>query len=130
MVVRLVTDPADQVVSAMWSEWGSRRQPIAAPTLLPYEVTTALYCYQKLGYMTSEAAELVLEAALALPVRLYGDAELHKYARRLAERFSLPAAYDAHYLALAEWLNGEFWTTDSRLARVVQSTLPWVHLVQ
>jgi len=130
MVVRLVTDPADQAVSAMWSEWGSRRQPIAAPALLPYEVTNALYRYQKLGYMTSESVELLLKAALALPVKLYGDLELHECARGLAERFSLPAAYDAHYLALAEWLNGEFWTTDIRLARVVQSALPWVHLVK
>jgi predicted nucleic acid-binding protein len=48
----------------------------------------------------------------------------------MAERFSLPAAYDAHYLALAEWLGGQFWTADGRLARRIQASLPWVHLVE
>jgi len=91
MVVRLVTDPADQAVSAMWSEWGSRRQPIAAPALLPYEVTNALYRYQKLGYMTSESVELLLKAALALPVQLYGDVGVHERARCVAGRVSLSA---------------------------------------
>ena len=47
----------------------------------------------------------------------------------LAERFSLPAAYDAHYLALADWLGGEFWTADRRLARAVHDELPWVRVV-
>lgn len=48
----------------------------------------------------------------------------------MADKFSLPAVYDAHYLALAELLEGEFWTADGRLARTVQSSLPWVHLVE
>jgi predicted nucleic acid-binding protein len=48
----------------------------------------------------------------------------------LADQFSLPAAYDAHYLALAELLEGEFWTADGQLARRVQPSLPWVHLVE
>jgi hypothetical protein len=42
---------------------------------------------------------------------------------------SLPAAYDAHYLALAERVGAEFWTTDRRLANKVREALPWVHLL-
>jgi predicted nucleic acid-binding protein len=130
MVVRLVADPADKLVRALWAHWAERRQPIAAPALLPYEVTNALYRYQKLGYMTSESVESALKAALALPIRFYADLDLHEDARRLAERFSLPSAYDAHYLALTEWLSGEFWTIDGRLAHAVQPSLSWVHLVE
>jgi predicted nucleic acid-binding protein len=48
----------------------------------------------------------------------------------LADRFALPAAYDAHYLALADWLGGEFWTADRRLAKAVGEALPWVRLVE
>jgi predicted nucleic acid-binding protein len=48
----------------------------------------------------------------------------------LAERFSLPAAYDAHYLALADWLGGEFWTADRKLVRAVEDELPWVRVVE
>jgi len=38
----------------------------------------------------------------------------------LAARFSLPAIYDAHYLALAERLGSEFWTADRRLGQAAQ----------
>jgi len=60
----------------------------------------------------------------------YGEPDLHWRAVELAARFSLAAAYDAHYLALAEHLGGEFWTADGRLARMVQASLPWVHLME
>ena len=67
---------------------------------------------------------------LDMPVRLHDEAPLHERALALADRFALPAAYDAHYLALAEHLEAEFWTTDRRLTVKVQSSLPWVHLVE
>ncbi len=130
LVVRLVADPADTLVRKQWEQWDSGRRQLAAPTLLPYEVTNALYRYQTLGLLSATSVQLALKAALALPIRLYGDAEIHQRAVRLAERFSLPAAYDAHYLALAEWLGGEFWTADGRLAQSVQRALPWVQLVK
>jgi len=55
---------------------------------------------------------------------------LHWRVIELAERLSLPAAYDAHYLALAAQLRGEFWTADAKLARAVRAELPWVRLVE
>jgi hypothetical protein len=44
----------------------------------------------------------------------------------LAHQFSLLATYDAHYLALAESHNCEFWTADTRLLRAVGDKLSWV----
>jgi predicted nucleic acid-binding protein len=96
--------------------------------LFPCEVADALYRYRELGYMTSTAAELAFKAVLSLELDLDGEPELHRRALELANRFSLPTAYDAHYLALAELLEGEFWTADAGLARAVQSSLDWVHL--
>jgi predicted nucleic acid-binding protein len=107
---------------------GHRRT--ATPTLLYYEVAIALYRYQKLGFMSAASVQLAFRAALALPLELYGEADLHWRALDLAEKLSLPAAYDAHYLALVELLGGEFWTADGQLARTVQASLPWVHLVE
>jgi predicted nucleic acid-binding protein len=129
LVIRLVADPKDESVRRLWEQWDVEKRQLAAPTLLYYEVTNALYRYQKQGLMSTSAVRLALKAAFSLPLRLHGEADLHWQALDLAERFSLPAAYDAHYLALAEWLGGEFWTADRRLARAVQTTLPWVHLV-
>jgi predicted nucleic acid-binding protein len=130
LVIRLVADPDDEAVRQLWERWDADRRLIAAPTLLTYEVSNALYRYHRADMMTLATVRLALKAALALPVRLYGEPALHHRARDLAARFALPAAYDAHYLALADWLGGEFWTADRRLGGVVQEDLPWVHVVE
>ncbi len=130
LVIHLVADPRDETVWRLWEQWDAEKRPLAAPTLLYYEVTSALYRYHKLGLMGTSSVRLALKAALSLPLHLHGDADLHQRALSLAERFSLPAAYDAHYLALAEWLGGEFWTADQRLAQAVQTALPWVHMIE
>ena len=44
----------------------------------------------------------------------------------MAQQFSLPSAYDAHYLALAESRQCECWTADERLWNTVKNALPWV----
>ena len=129
LVIRLVADPDDELVRSTWERWDAEHRRIAAPTLVFYEVANALYRYQRARMMSSSAVRLALKAAQALPLRLYGEPELHTRALDLAERFSLPAAYDAHYLALADWLGAEFWTADLRLARVVQDELPWVRVL-
>lgn len=128
LVIRLVADPSDELVRSTWERWHEEHRRIAAPTLLFYEVSNALYRYQRAGMMSAAAVRLALRAALALPLQLYGEPDLHGRALDIAERFSLPAAYDAHYLALAEWLGAEFWTADRRLARAVQDELPWVRV--
>jgi predicted nucleic acid-binding protein len=129
LVVRLVSDPTDNTVHPLWEQWDSDRRQICAPTLLYYEVANALYRYQKLGYLGASSVQLAFRAALALPIQLYSEPDLHWRALEMAEWLSLPAAYDAHYLALAEWLGGQFWTADGRLVQRVQASLPWVHLV-
>ena len=52
---------------------------------------------------------------------------LHQRAWELARHFNRPAAYDAHYLALAEMADCPFWTADKRLFNVVRNELEWVH---
>ncbi len=64
---------------------------------------------------------------MALPISTDTDKELHRQAFDLAEQLHLPAAYDAHYLALAKSQDAEFWTLDQRLAQAC--SLEWVKLV-
>jgi predicted nucleic acid-binding protein len=130
LVIRLVADPRDESIRRLWEQWDAEKRQLAAPTLLYSEVTNALYRYQMQGLLSGSAARLALKAAFSLPLRLHDEADLHWQALDLTERFSLLDASDASYLALAEWLGGEFWTADRRLAQAVQTALPWVHLVE
>ena len=90
-------------------------------------MTNALRRDAAIGWLSPADVGALLEIALRLDIELVGDSELHRRALQLAETLSLPAACDAHYLALAERLGAEFWTADARLVRAVQNTLPWVH---
>jgi predicted nucleic acid-binding protein len=128
LVIRLVADPSDEAVRQLWAGWDAAHRQLAAPGLIYYEVANALYRYQQLGYMTASSVGSALDAALALPLRPCHDVDLHRRAVALAQRFALPAAHDAHYLAVAERLDGELWTANRALAHAVQSELPWVHL--
>lgn len=129
LVVRLIADPQDTLVREQWQQWEVDGHTLAAPSLLYYDTANALYQYQRHGYLTAESVRLAQEAALSLPLTLHGDPELYREAVRLAQRLSLPATYDAHYLAVAERLGAELWTADKRLFQTVQDTLPWVRLI-
>lgn len=127
VVVRLVVaaDESERVHEIV-SSWQTDRRGLAAPALLHYEVANALYRYEQMGQLAAEEVQQALDAALALPIALAGDAALHLEAVLLARRLGLSATYDAHYLALAERLGAEFWTGDRRLVRQVGGSLPWV----
>ena len=129
LVVRRLTQPHNEPVRQAWESWIAAGRGFVAPLLLRYEVTNALHRLRRSGVIGDQAAGLTLAAALALPINLVTDADLHDGALAFAARFDLPAAYDAHYLALAEREGIEFWTADQRLANKVRPALPWVHLV-
>ncbi|MCP4357062.1 MAG: type II toxin-antitoxin system VapC family toxin [Chloroflexi bacterium] len=129
LVIRLVADANDELVHHLWERWDTEKKSLIAPHLLYFEVSNALHQYQKHGYLSPHAVGLALQAALALDIKLQGTNNLHQHALKIARRHALPAAYDAHYLALAQQFDAEFWTADRRLVHTVQNTLPWVHFV-
>jgi predicted nucleic acid-binding protein len=131
LVVQLVVGgtQADKI-SDLWQTWLDESRPLVAPTLLYCEVSNAIYRYFVHEYLLPEAADEALMAALSLDISLYEDQELHHRSLELARRFSLPATYDAQYLALSERLGAEFWTVDRRLAQVASAALTWVHLIE
>lgn len=130
-VIRLLeSGEPDSAAIRLWVEWHEAERPVVAPTLLYYEVTNALRRYVAHGMLLPQEADKLLDTALKLDITLYGDAELHRRALKLAKAFSLAAAYDAHYLALAERLGAEFWTADKRLVQAVQKAMPCVRLLE
>lgn len=90
---------------------------MVAPILLPYEVANALHRYVLGGFLSKPQAEAFLEGALRLNIRLMGEKDLHLRALTLAQALGVQAVYDAHYLALAEKLQADFWTADGKLVR-------------
>jgi predicted nucleic acid-binding protein len=129
-VIHLVAFPDHVAVQDRWSQWDEKKQSIVAPSLLYYEVTNGLYRYQKQRFLSAVTVEIALQAALALPIELISDPQLHVRATLIASRFNLAAAYDAHYLALAEWLEVDLWTMDKRLVKALEPyQLAWLHLM-
>ena len=130
VVVRLVLFTEDEI-QTLWKKWTSQETRLVAPTLLHYEVVNSLYRYQKHGQISHVSLDRALQAALALPIELIDDDDLHRRAMLLAAQYELPAAYNAHYLALSEWMNIELWTADTRLVNTLKPyKLSWVKAIE
>ncbi|HLH72158.1 MAG TPA: type II toxin-antitoxin system VapC family toxin [Chloroflexota bacterium] len=103
-------------------------QPLA-PALLAYEVASALYKRVCRDELSLELAQERLADLLERGPVLDFDPLLHQQALSLAHRFGQSASYDAHYLALAQREQCEFWTADERLWNAVCQDLPWVRWI-
>jgi len=109
---------------ALWDSWLEQDREIVAPRLLAYEVTSALWRKVVHGLLTAEEGQRVVRAALEMGVVFIDPPGLSERAFELAARFRRPAAYDAHYLALADYLECPFWTADERLYNAVRADFP------
>jgi predicted nucleic acid-binding protein len=103
--------------------------PIVAPALLRFEVTNIVRQRMRRERLPLPLAQQRLNTFLAVPVRLLVPEGLHNRALSLAETFELPAAYDAHYLALAEEFGYTLWTDDQRLLNALRRRLPFVRWI-
>ena len=102
-------------------------EPIVAPPLLPLEITNVLrHRMRAEGGPSLVQATALLDTFLAFAIDYHNPPGLHQRALALADAHGLPAAYDAHYLALAEHLGCDFWTDDRRLLRQVGENLAFV----
>ncbi len=130
-IIRYLTSKdTESIYQQYWSQWKADGSTLIAPTLIMYEVLNAFHRASLAGQMTSDEVEEFLERGLNLGLRFYGDAQLHREALKMAQKYNLPATYDAHYLALAERLEVELWTADKRLYNPVRDSLDWVHLIE
>ena len=123
--------PLSSHVEAHWKSWIDADIRISAPRLWLNEVTSAIHNAFMLKEISEASAQDALNAALSLGVELFDeDAVLCQSAFSFATRLEQLAAYDSFYLALAERLDAEFWTTDKRLANGArQLGATWVHWI-
>ena len=127
VLIKLVVAEEDSDrADALWEQWKEDGVKVVAPALLLFELTSVLRNKVHRGLLNLEEGGKAFDAVHQLPVQVLTPSNLHRRAWELATRFNRPAAYDAHYLALAEMMNCEFWTADERLFNAVRDELSWV----
>jgi predicted nucleic acid-binding protein len=130
-VIKLgIPEAGSDQVEDLWREWHHKGREIVAPHLLHCEIVSVICHAVNRGRITPEEGLQVLEHLLALPIRFLAPEGLHISACNIAMEWGQPAAYDAHYLALAQNLGCELWTGDRKLYQTVREKMPWVRLVQ
>ncbi len=121
----LEEDDSNQA-QALLESWGREDRRPSAPHLLPAEVTNVLHQQVVKGELTVPGAVTLIDDLQSL-VDLHSLPHLHGRALELASELGQGAAYDCHYLALAEALDGELWTADERFHRAASPAFPFVH---
>lgn len=102
---------------------------IIAPPLLLSEVANVIRQRRRQGRLDLDEARALLAQLLAVPVSLQAPETLYDRALVLAEQYSLPAIYDALYVALAEIRDVTLWTADQRLLRALGGRLSFVRWI-
>lgn len=113
-------------LARLWRKEGIR---IAAPYLMPVEVTNALHRRVVRGEITLEEAAYRVKTLLSSGLELHEPPDLHGRALELASQLRQGAVYDVHHLALAETLDCDLWTADEKFFRAAgpaATNLRWI----
>lgn len=124
----VLSEPDSGPALAVLKEWANDGKEIIAPMLFTYEATNVIYRRVVRNLLTYKEAAQSLTDLFAIDISLNasGYEGISTQAMALADRFHLPAVYDAHYLALAMRENCEYWTADTKLWNAVKGKLDWV----
>lgn len=121
--------PEQSRLRAMADEWRKDGATLVAPDLWLYEFTSAVAKAVHFEVLTDDEGRRALHLLHRLGVRLVPpDAAQAALAYDWTLRLHRAAAYDSFYLALAETLGADLWTTDRRLGNAVD--LPWVRVLE
>lgn len=130
LVVRFVTNPAAANVAELWNRWLASSIEVIAPSLFRFEVTNAIHLFGKASKLSLAGTSKLLDNALGLGLFFVDHPEIHMRALSISHELNLPAAYDAHYLALAESEGVELFTNDHRFFNVARHRFSWITLVE
>ena len=117
----LVEEENSDRATALARLWDDEGTQVAAPPLMPFEVANALHRRVLRGEITVGIASDLMQDLMSLGITYHATPNLHSRALALATQLKQGAAYDAHYLALAESLGCEAWTADQRFYRAANS---------
>jgi predicted nucleic acid-binding protein len=129
IVSLLIPERYSNPATRLWETWIKKDHRIIAPSLLGYEVTSAIYRKVYRGLIASEDGQAALAHFLDLNIELVYNPDLHLAASLLARQFNRPNPYDAHYLALSNYRNCQLWTADEKFYNTVKGnviSIKWV----
>jgi predicted nucleic acid-binding protein len=123
-----LNEPGSSTALALLANWTDRGIEVLAPALLAYEVTNALYRHVRKGDIPFDDARRGLTEIIFKVVGFdfSENSDFNIRAMELGQQFGLPAAYDSHYLALAERRGCELWTADLRMWNGTRGKLAWL----
>ncbi len=130
LVVKWIIDEEDSdLARAIVRSWHNAGTTPVAPYLMPAEVANALHRRVVRDEMSIESASRRMDALYSFEVGLRQTPGLHVRAIELANQLGQGAAYDSHYLALAQTLDCDLWTADAsfvRAARPLAANVRWI----
>jgi predicted nucleic acid-binding protein len=126
----LVPDALTPQARVLRRTWFAEGTTIIAPPLFRPELTSAIRRWLYTGDIDDARARSALGRSLRLPVYLEdaGDA-LQLRAFDIATELNMPRAYDAQYIAIAEFHECALWTADRRLVNTARRKFRFVHWV-
>ncbi len=119
----LVREEHTDKALAILRAWNDEEVTPAAPHLLPFEVANALHRKVLRGELSVGDTARMISQLFSSGLELHQTAGLHVRALELASELGQGAAYDAHYLALAERVGCELWTADERFYRAASPSI-------
>jgi predicted nucleic acid-binding protein len=125
----VIEDHTDRAL-ALYNATVDIGESFVAPSLMLFELTNIVRKrMREPGALSMGEGRALLTRMLAFPIEILSPPGMHQLALGIADAYGLPAAYDAHYVALAQHQNYVFWTADRRLVRQVQPGLPFVRWI-
>ena len=124
LAVKWLVEEADSdKAHAALQSWVAQDITRIAPHLMPFEVANALHRRVLRGELNVGDSIRMMARLLASRLELHQPPDLHVRALQLASLLKQNAAYDAHYLALAENFGCELWTADERFYRAASPSI-------
>ena len=122
LVVKWLVDEDDSdKAHAVLQSWVVQDITRISPNLMPFEVANALHRRVVRGELSVKDSTRMISRLLESRLELHQTSGLHVRPLQIASQLRQGAAYDAHYLALAESFGCELWTADQRFYRAASS---------
>ena len=119
----LVEEDDSDIAHAALQVWVAQDITRIAPQLMPFEVANVLHRRVLRGDLNAGDSLRMMALLLESSLELHQPPEIHVRALQLASQLKQNAAYDAHYLALAESLGCELWTAHERFYRAASPSI-------